>query len=147
MIVLWRVTERCNLACGFCAYDRRLPGIRLEAQSADVKRFAGLLGAYQQVTGTRVLVSWLGGEPLLWEPLFPLPCSSTKPEEFLHAVLLPNLTVCRLLPSSQWRISCRYHGDTVDSRHVDQRLFAVIVPLPTSSPSSRCSDGTRWPHS
>ncbi len=28
MIVLWRITERCDLACGFCAYDRRLPGPR-----------------------------------------------------------------------------------------------------------------------
>ena len=72
MIVLWRITERCNLACSFCAYDRRLSGTRLEADAATVKRFAKLLGTYRRATGARVLLSWLGGEPLLWPPLFTL---------------------------------------------------------------------------
>lgn len=70
MIVLWRVTERCNLSCSFCAYDRRLPGTRREVDVATVRRFGHALGDYRRVTGERVLLSWLGGEPLLWRPVF-----------------------------------------------------------------------------
>lgn len=66
MIVLWRVTTMCNLACGFCAYDRRVPVPRVHADPLEVERVAGLLGAYRRATGEDVLLSWLGGEPLLW---------------------------------------------------------------------------------
>ena len=70
MIVLWRITERCNLACGFCAYDRRLKRERRDAQAQTVLRLGALLAQYQQHTGERVLLSWLGGEPMLWRPIF-----------------------------------------------------------------------------
>ena len=70
MIILWRITERCNYACGFCAYDRRLPGARREVPAAAVERLGTLLGDYRRRSGDRVLLSWLGGEPLLWPPLF-----------------------------------------------------------------------------
>jgi MoaA/NifB/PqqE/SkfB family radical SAM enzyme len=66
MIVLWRVTTLCNLACGFCAYDRRVPMQRVQMAPAEVERFAALLGAWREATGEDVLLSWLGGEPLLW---------------------------------------------------------------------------------
>ena len=72
MIVLWRVTDRCNLACSFCAYDRRLPGPRSEADEDTVRAFAAVLGAYRAQTQEAVLVSWIGGEPLLWQPVFRL---------------------------------------------------------------------------
>jgi MoaA/NifB/PqqE/SkfB family radical SAM enzyme len=72
MIVVWRVTERCNLACGFCAYDRRLPGARRDADGSAAERFGRLLGTYQAETGEPVLLSWLGGEPFLWKPLLDL---------------------------------------------------------------------------
>jgi len=70
MIVLWRITERCNFACGFCAYDRRLSGARREVNPSVVERFGEVLGDYRRQTGDRVLLSWLGGEPLLWRPIF-----------------------------------------------------------------------------
>ncbi len=70
MIVLWRVTTHCNLACSFCAYDRRLPMVRQEVDMGHVARFGQVLGDYQRVTNERVLLSWLGGEPLLWQPVF-----------------------------------------------------------------------------
>jgi MoaA/NifB/PqqE/SkfB family radical SAM enzyme len=72
MIVLWRVTDRCNLACSFCAYDRRLPIARSEASEDTVRAFAAMLGAYRAQTQEAVLVSWIGGEPLLWQPVFRL---------------------------------------------------------------------------
>lgn len=70
MIVLWRVTEQCNLACGFCAYDRRLRMPRTSADPVRARRFGRLLADYQRLTGSSVLLSWLGGEPMLWPPLF-----------------------------------------------------------------------------
>lgn len=72
MIVVWQITERCNLACPFCLYDKRRPGERREADAKAVLRFARLLGEFQQSRQERVLISWLGGEPLLWSPLFSL---------------------------------------------------------------------------
>ncbi|GAA0684096.1 radical SAM protein [Dyella marensis] len=66
MIVLWRISTVCNLACGFCAYDRRLRLVRQESDPAEVERFAALLGAYGRAHGEDMLISWLGGEPLLW---------------------------------------------------------------------------------
>lgn len=68
MIVLWRVSNHCNLACPFCAYDKRLGLPRAQADPAEVARFIDLLGAWRRTTGRRVLLSWLGGEPLLWTP-------------------------------------------------------------------------------
>jgi MoaA/NifB/PqqE/SkfB family radical SAM enzyme len=72
VIVVWRITERCNLACGFCAYDRRLPFQRHDVAADQVERFAPILSAYQKTTGDKVLLSWIGGEPLLWKPFFAL---------------------------------------------------------------------------
>jgi MoaA/NifB/PqqE/SkfB family radical SAM enzyme len=66
MIVLWRVSNHCNLACPFCAYDKRLGLPREEADPAQVARLIDLLGRWRNETGRPVLLSWLGGEPLLW---------------------------------------------------------------------------------
>ena len=52
MIVVWRVTERCNLSCPFCAYDRKLSWPRREADAEVVRRFG-----------------WIGGEPFLFPQL------------------------------------------------------------------------------
>src|SRR5688500_12066219 len=69
MIVVWRVTTQCNLACGFCAYARDLPLPRVEADENVVLRFARLLAIYQERRADPVMISWLGGEPLLWKPI------------------------------------------------------------------------------
>ncbi|MBB5699147.1 radical SAM protein [Sphingomonas yantingensis] len=66
MIVLWRVSNHCNLACPFCAYDKRLELPREEVAPDRVAGFIDLLGAWRTATGRPVLLSWLGGEPLLW---------------------------------------------------------------------------------
>ena len=69
LLVLWRVTERCNLGCRFCGYDRSLARLRREVRPDTALAFGAVLGRYRRETGRRVLVSWLGGEPLLWAPL------------------------------------------------------------------------------
>lgn len=69
MILLWRVSNHCNLACPFCAYDKRLRVPRQEADPAQIARVIDLLGEWRSTTGRQILLSWLGGEPLLWQPL------------------------------------------------------------------------------
>src|SRR5262245_7048223 len=78
MIVVWRVTQRCNLSCPFCGYDRRLAHSRHDADADLIRAFAGRLAEHQQATGDTVLVSWLGGEPLLWPPLTNLTVHCTE---------------------------------------------------------------------
>jgi len=70
LIVVWRVTEVCDLGCDFCAYSRMLPRSRAVANPDDVLRFGAVLGDYSAKFGRAVLVSWLGGEPLRWKPAF-----------------------------------------------------------------------------
>jgi MoaA/NifB/PqqE/SkfB family radical SAM enzyme len=69
MIIVWRVTERCNLSCPFCAYDRTLQRSRRAIDEGAAKRFGRTLAEYQNQTGDPVLVSWLGGEPFLFPQL------------------------------------------------------------------------------
>jgi len=69
MIVVWRITQRCNLCCPFCAYDRRLTWARRDADVETIRRFGVVLADYQRLKGDRVLVSWIGGEPFLFPAL------------------------------------------------------------------------------
>ncbi|HYQ16987.1 MAG TPA: radical SAM protein [Polyangiaceae bacterium] len=69
LVVVWRVTTRCNLSCGFCAYDRSLPFARHDADEASALRFGESLATAANHRAGGVHVSLLGGEPLLWEPL------------------------------------------------------------------------------
>lgn len=55
------------MGCAFCGYSRALArATRGETDAEEARRFGKVLADYQQRTGRRVLVSWLGGEPLLW---------------------------------------------------------------------------------
>jgi len=69
LVVVCQVTEACNLGCAFCAYDRRLSRPRESADPGRLLRLAGALSERQRHTGQATLLSWLGGEPLLWPPL------------------------------------------------------------------------------
>lgn len=69
MILVWRVVDSCNLSCPFCAFDKRLAFPRTQIAPEEVLRFARVLADHQALAGDRVLLSWLGGEPLLWKPL------------------------------------------------------------------------------
>jgi MoaA/NifB/PqqE/SkfB family radical SAM enzyme len=71
-VVVWRITEACDLGCGFCAYSRRLRRPRATADPKQVLAFGGLLSEYARVDSREVLVSWLGGEPLRWPPVWEL---------------------------------------------------------------------------
>lgn len=66
-VVLWRVMDQCNLACPFCAYDKRLAFPRAAVDPDEVRRMIDLLGDWQGQAGRPVVLSWLGGEPTLWD--------------------------------------------------------------------------------
>jgi MoaA/NifB/PqqE/SkfB family radical SAM enzyme len=72
LVVLWRVTEVCDLACPFCAYSRTLRRSRHSVEASEVLAFGRVLSKYARLTNRDVMMSWLGGEPLFWKPLFEL---------------------------------------------------------------------------
>lgn len=78
LVVVWRVTGRCNLGCGFCGYDRRLAIPRHETEAGLVLRFAEAAAGL----GRPVLFSWLGGEPLLWPALAELTAEIRRRHRF-----------------------------------------------------------------
>jgi AdoMet-dependent heme synthase len=98
MVIVWRVTEWCNLRCKFCAYDRDLLRERRNADPEQILSFGRILAEFQQTTGEPVLVSWLGGEPFLWSHLralaeiyakeYRLRISTTTNGTTLHSPLL-----------------------------------------------------------
>lgn len=69
MIIVWRITQRCNLSCPFCAFDRTVIRPRQEEDEETARRFGLALADYQRETGDPVLVSWIGGEPFLFGAL------------------------------------------------------------------------------
>lgn len=69
LVIVWRVTEACDLGCWYCEYNRQLRRPRRSARVEDVLAFGKVLGDYSADTGRPVLVSWLGGEPFVWPPL------------------------------------------------------------------------------
>lgn len=77
-VIVYRVTDFCNLNCVFCAHARELVRPRNQANPQDVLDFGNVLAAYREKTGNRVLVNWLGGEPLSWKPL------AKMSEEYKH---------------------------------------------------------------
>jgi MoaA/NifB/PqqE/SkfB family radical SAM enzyme len=109
MVVVWRVTERCNLACKFCGYDRELTRPRNDADPQLVRSLGSVLAEYQRATGDSVLVSWLGGEPLLWAHLANL--TRTFREDYrLRISTTTNGTCLRRNPSSSFEVLFRAHG-------------------------------------
>ncbi len=69
LVIVWRVTEHCDLGCRFCEYGRHQQRPRRSASPETVLAFGAVLRDYATATGRPVHVSFLGGEPLLWRPL------------------------------------------------------------------------------
>lgn len=70
-VVVYRVTDYCNLNCVFCAHARSLSRPRRQAAPSAVRALGKLLGAHRKQTGNPILVNWLGGGPLAWSDLVP----------------------------------------------------------------------------
>ncbi len=101
-VVLWRVMDTCNLACPFCAYDKRLNFPRSTVDTGDVRRVIELLGNLQVAKSRPVMLSWLGGEPTLWDDFAPMV------EQAAIAGLMQSLTT---------------NGTTLGSRVLRERLI------------------------
>jgi len=69
LVVVWRVFEYCNLGCDFCGYSTEIDRPRALADVERVLAFGEVLSEYCRSRGRRILVCWLGGEPLLWSEL------------------------------------------------------------------------------
>jgi len=66
MVIVWRVVTACNLSCPFCAFDRSIQTPGPNANLDLVLSFGRILSKWAQARGESPLVSWMGGEPLLW---------------------------------------------------------------------------------
>ena len=111
MIVVWRVVDSCNLSCPFCAFDKRLGFPRTEMAPQEILRLAEVLADHQGRTGDRVLLSWLGGEPLRWKSL-------TKLTDAVRALGLD--------------VSATTNGTTLGSPRVRQHLCDAYKELTIS---------------
>jgi MoaA/NifB/PqqE/SkfB family radical SAM enzyme len=115
LIVVWRLTESCNLDCAFCEFRRSLRRPRRAARAEDVLAFGRVLGAYARDTGRRVLISWLGGEPLLWPPLWDV-SRELRRAHSLDLSLTTNATrldpgACRRLVADYAEVTLSVDGD------------------------------------
>jgi MoaA/NifB/PqqE/SkfB family radical SAM enzyme len=132
LIVLWRIFTFCNLDCSFCGYAKSEKIPRVAVPFAEIERVGSLLADDQQRHGTQVLVSWLGGEPLLWPDVrkasalyrsLGLQVSLTTNGTTLAR---PDIQALVLEMLSEVTISLDIHGPTHD-RYRGQESFAAIV--------------------
>ena len=68
-VIVWRVTQSCNMKCQFCSYSTQVERLRNDADEAEIERLCAVLGEYKRMTGEDMLVSWIGGEPFLWKDI------------------------------------------------------------------------------
>jgi MoaA/NifB/PqqE/SkfB family radical SAM enzyme len=115
LVVVWRVTERCNLTCPFCAYDRRLDFPRRDANPEQVLSFGKTLRDAR--SGRNILVSWLGGEPFLWKPL--LDVSRIIKHEFGLRVAVTTNGLALKSKLIRERIAADFDQITVSVDHLD----------------------------
>ena len=71
-VIVWRITQTCNMKCKFCSYSKEVKRQRNDADLEEVERVSDILGKYRQKTKDEMLISFIGGEPLLWKPMFNL---------------------------------------------------------------------------
>ena len=60
------------MKCRFCSYSCDVERKRDDADKTEAARLIKVLGQYRLSTNEKMLVSWIGGEPFLWKPLFGL---------------------------------------------------------------------------
>jgi len=71
-VIVWRITQKCNMNCLFCSYSNEVERKRDTADSKEIMRFIKLLGEYRDKTKQKILISWIGGEPFLYSEIIPL---------------------------------------------------------------------------
>lgn len=71
-VIVWRITQQCNLLCRFCSYSKEVERCRDESDAWEIERISEVLGDYKRLTGDNILVSWIGGEPFLRKDIYEL---------------------------------------------------------------------------
>ncbi|MFN7737571.1 MAG: radical SAM protein [Pirellula sp.] len=71
-VVVVRVNTHCDLGCLYCGYSKDVHRQRRSISVKSLLRFGEVLRELQQVSGRKVLVSLLGGEPFQWPALIPV---------------------------------------------------------------------------
>ena len=66
LVVVVRVATDCSLGCQHCGFSRDLSFARREIDTSTLIKLGASLQSIQERSNRRVLVSWLGGEPLQW---------------------------------------------------------------------------------
>jgi MoaA/NifB/PqqE/SkfB family radical SAM enzyme len=66
-VVVWRITQDCNMRCKFCSYSCDVERKRDNADDIEVKRLMTILSEYRKSSSREMLISWIGGEPFLWK--------------------------------------------------------------------------------
>jgi len=133
LVIVWRVYEPCNLACGFCEYNREIIRKRHIVNSDEILRFGKILSEFQQHTNKEVLVSWLGGEPTLWKDFisisnqyhkdFGVQLGVTTNGTMLHREFIRNTLIENY---SNTTISIDGFADFHDNQRGEQGLFEKV---------------------
>ena len=72
IVLVIEVSTVCNLSCPFCAHDNRRRVKRHTIEYGQLEAFANILGEFSIAKEKSILVSWLGGEPLINKSVLPL---------------------------------------------------------------------------
>lgn len=71
-VIVWRITQNCNMNCLFCSYSMEVKRTRGNASPDDIRALIKVLGAYKKQNNCNMLISWIGGEPFLYKDIIPL---------------------------------------------------------------------------
>jgi len=66
-VIVFRITQNCNMSCLFCSYSTEVERQRDVANIADIENFLKILSEYKSAKDQEILFSWIGGEPFLWK--------------------------------------------------------------------------------
>ncbi len=111
-VIVWRVTQNCNMNCQFCSYSNEIQRKRDVANNADILRFSEILGKYKSFNKQEILISWIGGEPFLWEHIIPF----SKEINESHGINISTTTNGLLLSSKEVRTGIvKYFSEIVIS--------------------------------
>lgn len=74
MIIIWEITNRCNLACRFCHVRKNTGPTAIEGNIDLVGQedFIGKIKRTLERQKESLMINWTGGEPLLAQELFPI---------------------------------------------------------------------------
>ena len=71
-VIVWRVTQRCNMNCLFCSYAYGVNRKRDDADANEIIRVCNVLKQHIKQNDKKILISWIGGEPFLYADIFRL---------------------------------------------------------------------------